>query len=163
MTTKLQHLTRQTAATLSQAPGELSTIFYFINFAHPLFISLPISARVRYPSHRPFADKVSLTQANTTTLTMARTKKKRFCEGIISGKAFKPIRRPLSELKQVELFYDEIEALRLCDLEGLTQEQAGQQMGVSRGTVQRILTTARKKTASAIVNGEALMLTDPHQ
>lgn len=93
---------------------------------------------------------------------MARTKKKRFCEGIICGKVFKPIRRPLSELKQVELFYDEIEALRLCDLEGLTQEQAGQQMGVSRGTVQRILTTARKKMASAIVNGEALMLTEHH-
>ncbi len=94
---------------------------------------------------------------------MARPKKKRFCEGIICGKAFKPTRVPMSELKQVELLYDEVEALRLCDLEGLTQEQAGQQMGVSRGTVQRILTTARKKMASAIVNGEALILTDNGQ
>jgi RNA polymerase sigma factor (sigma-70 family) len=69
----------------------------------------------------------------------------------------------MSELKQVDLHYDEVEALRLCDLEGLTQEQAGQQMGVSRGTVQRILTTARKKMASAIVNGEALILTESKQ
>lgn len=69
----------------------------------------------------------------------------------------------MAELKQVELLYDEVETLRLCDLEGLTQEQAGQQMGVSRGTVQRILTTARKKMASAIVNGEAIILTDSDQ
>lgn len=69
----------------------------------------------------------------------------------------------MSELKQVDLHYDEVEVLRLCDLEGLTQEQAGQQMGVSRGTVQRILTTARKKMASAIVNGEALILTESNQ
>ena len=94
---------------------------------------------------------------------MARPKKKRLCENIICGKAFKPTRVPMSELKQVDLHYDEVEALRLCDLEGLTQEQAGQLMGVSRGTVQRILTNARKKTASAIVNGEALILTDSDQ
>jgi predicted DNA-binding protein (UPF0251 family) len=91
---------------------------------------------------------------------MARPKKKRLCEGIVCGKAFKPTRTPMAELKKVELLYDEVEALRLCDLEGLTQEQAGLQMGISRGTVQRILTTARKKMASAIVNGEALILTD---
>ncbi len=94
---------------------------------------------------------------------MARPKKIRFCENIICGKSFKPTRIPMADLKQVDLLYDEVEALRLCDLEGLTQEQAGVQMGVSRGTVQRILTTARKKTASAIVNGEALILTDRHQ
>ncbi len=94
---------------------------------------------------------------------MARPKKTRLCEGIVCGKAFKPTRLPMSELKQVDLYYDEVEALRLCDLEGLTQEQAGKQMGVSRGTVQRILTTARKKMASAIVNGEALILTDSGQ
>lgn len=94
---------------------------------------------------------------------MARPKKTRFCVGIICGQAFKPTRIPMDELKQVNLLYDEVEALRLCDLEGMTQEQAGHQMGVSRGTVQRILTTARKKVASAIVNGEALILTDINQ
>lgn len=94
---------------------------------------------------------------------MSRPKKKRFCEGIICGKAFKPTRVPMAELRQVNLYYDEVEALRLCDLEGLTQEQAGRKMGVSRGTVQRILTMARKKMASAIVHGEALILSDSNQ
>jgi len=38
-----------------------------------------------------------------------------------------------------------MEALRLCDRDGLTQEEAGQKMGVSRGTIQRIITIAREK------------------
>ncbi len=94
---------------------------------------------------------------------MARPKKKRFCEGVICGKAFKPTRVPMDELKQVDLLYDEVETLRLCDLEGMTQEQAGKKMGVSRGTVQRILTSARRKMASAIVNGEAIILTENNE
>ena len=57
------------------------------------------------------------------------------------------------------LFRDELEALRLCDMEGLFQEQAGERMGVSRGTVQRLLASARQKTAAALVTGAALVLT----
>ncbi len=63
----------------------------------------------------------------------------------------------MGKLEQIPLLRDEIEVLRLCDLEKLTQEQAGKRMGVSRGTVQRILTAARRKVASALVNGEALV------
>lgn len=59
-------------------------------------------------------------------------------------------------LKQITLFRDEVEALKLCDYEGLFQEQAGEKMGISRGTVQRILTSARRKTAEAIATGAAL-------
>jgi len=92
--------------------------------------------------------------------TMPRPKKKRCCKGTFAGKAFKPTQIPMDELTKTNLFDDEVEALRLCDVEGHTQEQAGRLMGVSRGTVQRILTSARKKTASAIVHGEALILTD---
>lgn len=55
------------------------------------------------------------------------------------------------------LFRDELEALKLCDLEGLFQEQAGERMGVSRGTVQRLLASARQKTADALVSGSALI------
>ena len=88
---------------------------------------------------------------------MARPKKKRFCQGNRCGKAFKPNRVPMSELKQIPLFQDEIEAMRLCDKERLTQEQAGLRMGVSRGTVQRILASGRAKTATAISEGAALI------
>ena len=58
------------------------------------------------------------------------------------------------------LLRDELEALKLCDKEGLTQEEAGVKMGVSRGTVQRMLTTARRKVATALVEGAALILED---
>lgn len=53
-----------------------------------------------------------------------------------------------------------MEALRLCDRDGLTQEEAGQKMGVSRGTIQRIITIARKKTAGALSEGRALIFVD---
>jgi len=46
----------------------------------------------------------------------------------------------------------------LCDSENLTQEEAGKRMGVSRGTVQRLLAQARKKAIEAVVLGKALMI-----
>lgn len=89
-----------------------------------------------------------------------RPKKIRRCEGQFCGRAFKPTGTPLPELEQLNLFRDELEALRLCDLEGLTQEEAGIRMGVSRGTIQRIITGARKKTAQALSAGQALVFID---
>lgn len=91
---------------------------------------------------------------------MPRPKKIRHCQGRLCGKAFKPARIPLAELQHIPLLQDEVEALRLCDLQGLTQEQAGQHMGISRGTVQRILTAARRKVAQALVEGAALIMED---
>ncbi|MCK5070627.1 MAG: DUF134 domain-containing protein [Desulfocapsa sp.] len=89
-----------------------------------------------------------------------RPKKLRKCEGNFCGRAFKPTGKPLSKLDQVELFRDEMEALRLCDLEGLTQEEADRKMGVSRGTIQPIITIARRKTAGALSEGRALVFVD---
>ena len=66
----------------------------------------------------------------------------------------------LPELKKITLYRDELEALRLCDFEGLFQEQAGEKMGISRGTIQRILTSARRKTAEALSTGAALIFED---
>lgn len=51
---------------------------------------------------------------------------------------------------------DELEAVRLADLEGLYHEEAGKQMGVSRATFGRIVQNARKKIALALVEGKAL-------
>ena len=92
-----------------------------------------------------------------------RPKKKRCCEGNFSGKAFKPTGTPLKKLQQITLYRDELEALKLCDFEGLFQQQAGERMGVSRGTVQRILTSARRKTAEALVTGSALIFSDDEE
>ena len=52
----------------------------------------------------------------------------------------------------------ELEVLRLCDGEGLSQEQAASSMHVSRGTVQRTLAAARKNLADALVAGHAIVI-----
>ena len=64
----------------------------------------------------------------------------------------------MGRLPVIQLNLDELEALRLCDLLGLDQESAGERMGVSRGTVQRLLSSARAKVADALVNGKAVVI-----
>ena len=86
-----------------------------------------------------------------------RCKKPRYCECRFKGKAFKPTGMPMSEVERISLSRDELEALKLCDLDDLTQEEAGARMGVSRGTVQRILSVARKKVATAITQDRAIV------
>lgn len=56
----------------------------------------------------------------------------------------------------LNLQVEELEALRLCDMEGLGQESAAKQMEVSRQTLGRILSSARQKIATAIVEGKAV-------
>lgn len=58
----------------------------------------------------------------------------------------------------IQLAHDELEALHLCDGEGKNQEEAGACMGVSRGTVQRLLASARHKVARALVGQKALAI-----
>ncbi len=86
-----------------------------------------------------------------------RCKKPRNCGCKFKGKAFKPTGVPLSEIKCLPLSRDELEALRLCDRDDLTQAEAGRKMGISRGTVQRILSSARKKVACALTQGSAIV------
>ena len=71
---------------------------------------------------------------------------------------FKPAGIPACTLEQVTLTLDEVEALRLADLEGLYQEQAAEQMKISRPTFSRIIEEARRKVADALVHGKALRL-----
>ena len=71
---------------------------------------------------------------------------------------YKPRGVPLRALEQVGLTVDELEAIRLADLEGLYQEAAAEQMNVSRQTFGRILEAAHKKVADALVNGKALSI-----
>ncbi|TFG29569.1 DUF134 domain-containing protein [Candidatus Thorarchaeota archaeon] len=52
----------------------------------------------------------------------------------------------------------EVEVLRLVDLEGMYQEQAGSAMGVSRGTIWRLLVSAREKVTRSIVEGRQLII-----
>lgn len=74
------------------------------------------------------------------------------------GLVFKPAGTPLKELDVLMLEHDELEALFLCDSQDLNQERAGEMMGVSRGTVQRLLTEGRKKLVAALVEQKALAI-----
>jgi len=71
---------------------------------------------------------------------------------------FKPAGTPLGMLESVPLFHDELECLHLCDGLGKTQAEAGACMGVSRGTVQRLLAEARRKVAEVLVKQKALSI-----
>lgn len=71
---------------------------------------------------------------------------------------YKPRGIPLSVLQHIKLTVDEFEAIRLADLQGLYQEQAAEKMNISRQTFGRILESAHKKIADALVNGKALSI-----
>jgi predicted DNA-binding protein (UPF0251 family) len=71
---------------------------------------------------------------------------------------FKPAGIPLLYLNEICLSVEEAEALRLKDLEGLEQVEGAISMGISRPTFQRILSSARKKVADALLNGKAIKI-----
>jgi len=68
---------------------------------------------------------------------------------------------PPRNLEPIFLEMAELEAFRLVDLEGLSQEEAGKRMGVSRGTVWRLVQSARKKTAQALSEGRPMYIAPP--
>lgn len=61
-------------------------------------------------------------------------------------------------LQEITLTVEELEALRLKEIEGLDQKESAVRMGISRPTFQRILATARNKTAEALVTVKALRI-----
>jgi predicted DNA-binding protein (UPF0251 family) len=71
---------------------------------------------------------------------------------------FKPAGIPVNELQAIRLSLEEIESMRLKDLEGLEQEECAQQMRISRPTFHRVLESARKKLADALINGKAIQI-----
>lgn len=71
---------------------------------------------------------------------------------------FKPRGIPMVDLSEVCITVDEREALRLADLDGLSHEESGQCMGVSRATFGRILHNARRIVADALINGRAIRI-----
>ncbi|HKK20345.1 MAG TPA: DUF134 domain-containing protein [candidate division Zixibacteria bacterium] len=89
---------------------------------------------------------------------MARPKCARFVRDFPNSTFFKPRGVPLCSLQEVVLTFDEFEALRLADLEGLYQEEAAAKMKVSRATFGRILTSAHGKVADGLINGRAIRI-----
>jgi len=71
---------------------------------------------------------------------------------------FKPAGIPLRALEEALLSLEEAESIRLKDLEGLEQKEGAEKMNVSRPTFQRVLASARKKIADALLNGKAIRI-----
>lgn len=69
---------------------------------------------------------------------------------------FKPCGYKKIELERVIVYEDEMEALRLADLESLYQQESADIMGISRTTFSRLVESARKKIADALVNKKAI-------
>jgi predicted DNA-binding protein (UPF0251 family) len=66
------------------------------------------------------------------------------------------IPNPPGNLEPVFIEFAEVEAFKLVDMEGLSQEEAGQRMNISRGTIWRLVQSARRKVAQALSEGRPI-------
>lgn len=71
---------------------------------------------------------------------------------------FKPAGIPLRQIQESIITVDEFEAVRLKDFENLDQEQASKKMNISQPTFHRLVFSARKKIADALVNGKSIRI-----
>ncbi len=89
---------------------------------------------------------------------MARPKKCRWVKMEPGATFFKPQGVPLGTLEQAVITIDEMEAVRLSDFQGLSQEEVARQMQVSRPTVTRMLARAHRAVADALAHGKAIRI-----
>ena len=87
-----------------------------------------------------------------------RKKIQRNIEADLSHICFKPCGIRKIYLEKIELYEDEMEAIRLSDYEGLYQQECADKMGISRTTFARLIESARKKTADALLHSKALRI-----
>ena len=89
---------------------------------------------------------------------MPRCKKQRCCRLLENERIFKPTGIPLSEMEIIDIEIDELEAVRFCDYEGKSQIETAEIMGISRGTVQRLLNSGRRKILDGLLHLKAIKL-----
>ncbi len=89
---------------------------------------------------------------------MARPTKWRKIENTPAVPYFIPSDKDLPEVDKNVLKLEELEAIRLKDLEGMEQEECAARMEVSRPTFQRILISAREKIADSLINGKTILI-----
>jgi hypothetical protein len=76
----------------------------------------------------------------------------------IAGRCFEPCSVMGAPVEEIILRQDELEILRLIDIEGFSQEEAAEVMGISRRTLWRDLQETRKKCAEALIYGKKITL-----
>jgi len=89
---------------------------------------------------------------------MPRPRKRRRICCMPTNQDFGPLEKDFGECKTVFMTVDEFEAIRLIDLEGLSQEECANHMAIARTTAQAIYNSARVKLAECLVNGMKLSI-----
>ena len=89
---------------------------------------------------------------------MPRPTKWRHVDYVPEVTFFQPIGSCLRQIDEVCLSIEETEAIRLKDMEGLRQEECAERMDISRPTFHRVLESARRKVAEALINGKAIRI-----
>lgn len=87
---------------------------------------------------------------------MPRPTKPRVIDFVPENAYFLPLGVPKCNLEEIQLKLEELEAMRLKDIENLSQEECAVKMNVSRQTFQIIIDEARKKVAIALTGGKAI-------
>lgn len=89
---------------------------------------------------------------------MVRPRRMRRIAQMAAVTFYKPQGIPLTQLEEIVLSHEGLEAIRLADSIGLDQDTASQQMAVSKSTFCRILAEARMIVAKALTQGYALRI-----
>ncbi|MGI6702820.1 MAG: DUF134 domain-containing protein [Clostridia bacterium] len=93
---------------------------------------------------------------------MARPIKCRKVEFFPENTYFIPLGKKKCDVEEITLKLEELEAMRLKDIEGLNQEECAERMHVSRQTFQNVIDSARKKVAIALTQGNAIHISGGH-
>ena len=92
------------------------------------------------------------------TPSMSRGKKARIVGFIPENKYFFPANIVGRIVEEVIINIEEIESIRLSDIQGFEQDECAEKMNISRATFQRIINSTRTKIADALVNGKAIKI-----
>ncbi len=87
-----------------------------------------------------------------------RKRKKRNIEIDHSKVCFKPCGVRANQLEHIVLYEDEMEAIRLADFKSLYQQESADKMKISRTTFSRLVESARKKIADALLHQKAIKI-----
>ncbi|MHA1550250.1 MAG: DUF134 domain-containing protein [Alphaproteobacteria bacterium] len=89
---------------------------------------------------------------------MPRPRVKRCIANAPIARFYKPQAIKMRDLKQISLSHDQLEAIRLADVEGLEQVEAAKFMKISRSTFSRLVAEARNVVAIALTKGWAIKI-----
>ena len=89
---------------------------------------------------------------------MVKKKKYRKISHFPNSLLFKPFGAKIKYIDEIVLTIDEFEALRLSEVYNLKQKEAAKRMWISQPTFNRLISSARRKIANAIVNGKTIRI-----